>query len=135
MIALPTVAGRGRASSPLEAADGIVWFRAARVDVFPKDGGACVLAGSLQIAVFNFSRRDEWFACQNLCPHRQQMALSRGLLGSADGVAKIACPFHKATFSLETGECLSADYPSIRVYPVRVEDDWVHVGLPTDASR
>lgn len=139
MIALPTVAtASASARSPDETADGVVWFRAARVDVFPRDGGACVLAGPLQIAVFNFARRGEWYACQNLCPHRMQMALSRGLLGSADGVAKIACPFHKTTFSLETGECLGsssgAHYAPIRVYPVLVEDGWVHIGLPAGAS-
>jgi nitrite reductase (NADH) small subunit len=107
-----------------------VWFRAAPVDAFPRDGGACVRAGSEQIAVFNFSRRGEWFACQNLCPHRKQMALSRGLLGSTEGVAKVACPYHKTTFSLETGECLSTELEAIRTYPVRIEDGYVHVGLP-----
>ena len=111
-----------------------MWLRAAREEAFPRDGGACVLAGSRQIAVFRFERRGEWYACQNLCPHRAQMALARGLLGSTGGVAKIACPFHKATFSLETGECLSGDYAPIRVYPVRVENGWVHVGLPADAA-
>ena len=131
MIALPTVVSD--ASMPRADADDVVWFRAARVEEFPRDGGACVLVESVQIAVFNFARRDEWFACQNLCPHRQQMALSRGLLGSADGVPKVACPFHKTTFSLESGACLSADYESIRVYPVRVVDGWVHVGIPADA--
>lgn len=113
----------------------VTWFRAAPVEAFPADGGACVMAGGEQIAVFNFARRDEWYACQNLCPHKQQMALSRGLLGSAGGVAKVACPYHKTTFSLETGACLSADIEAIRTYPVRVEDGWVHIGLPTDGQE
>jgi nitrite reductase (NADH) small subunit len=130
MIALPTIEGPRDARE----ADGVVWFRAAPVGAFPRDGGACVLAGSHQIAVFNFARRGEWYACQNLCPHRKQMALSRGLLGSAGGIPKVACPFHKTTFALESGACLSDDCESIRVYPVRVEDGWVHVGLP-NASR
>jgi len=90
------------------------------------------LANEHQIAVFHFARRGAWYACQNLCPHRQQMALSRGLLGSADGAPKVACPFHKTTFSLESGECLSADYEAIRTYPVRVADGWVYIGLPAD---
>jgi hypothetical protein len=45
-------------------------------------------------------------------------------------VPKVACPLHKKTFSLETGDCLSdADY-SIRVVPVKVEGDEVYLELP-----
>ena len=105
------------------------WIRAASVDAFPADGGACVKAGDEQIAVFNFSRRGEWFACQNQCPHRREMALSRGILGSVGDVPKVACPFHKATFSLESGECLSADLEPIRTYRVRIEDGWVLIDV------
>jgi len=132
MNALPMI-GAASGTAVDTAADGVVWFRAARVDAFPSDGGACVLAGTLQIAVFNFARRGEWYASQNRCPHRHQMVLSRGLLGSVDGSPKVACPLHKTTFSLETGECLSADVEPLRLYPVRVTDGWVFVGLPADA--
>lgn len=109
------------------------WFRAAPVAAFPEGGGGCVMIGGLQIAVFNFKRRGEWYACQNLCPHKREMVLSRGMLGSAHGVAKVACPFHKANFSLETGECLNSDLDEISIYPVRIEDDHVLIGLsPAD---
>lgn len=106
-----------------------MWFRAASVNAFPANGGACVKVGSEQIAVFNFERRGKWYACQNLCPHRRQMVLSRGMLGSAAGVPKIACPYHKSTFSLETGECLNAELEPIRIYPVRIDDGQVLIGL------
>src|ERR1700751_1474178 len=87
------------------------WFLACHVNDIPENGGACVKYGDEQIAVFNFKRREEWYATQNLCPHRQQMALSRGMIGSeGDSLEpKVACPFHKKTFSLKTGECLSGD--------------------------
>lgn len=106
-----------------------VWFKAARVEDFPLDGGACVKFKGLQIAVFNFSRRSEWYACQNMCPHKMQMVLSRGMIGSHLGEPKVACPFHKRTFSLKTGECLNNDECAITVYPVRVENGYVHIGL------
>jgi nitrite reductase (NADH) small subunit len=106
-----------------------VWFRAARVDDFPENGGACVKYKDLQIAVFNFSRRNEWYACQNLCPHKMQMVLSRGMIGSLNGEPKVACPFHKKTFSLKTGECLNAEECTISVFPVRVQDGYVHIGF------
>jgi len=106
-----------------------VWFKAARVQDFPENGGACVKYKDLQIAVFNFSRRNEWYACQNLCPHKMQMVLSRGMIGSVQGEPKIACPFHKRTFSLKTGECLNAEECNITVYPVRIENGYVHIGF------
>jgi nitrite reductase (NADH) small subunit len=107
------------------------WFKAARVQDFPENGGACVRYNDLQIAVFNFSRRNEWYACQNMCPHKMQMVLSRGLIGSQQGEPKIACPFHKRTFSLKTGECLNAEECNIEVYPVRIENGFVHIGFST----
>ncbi len=110
------------------------WVPVAPPGAFPENGGACVKVGELQIAVFNFARRGEWYACQNLCPHQMQMILSRGMLGSASGIPKIACPYHKSTFSLETGECLNADLESIETYAVKVEDEQVFIQLSQPSS-
>ena len=107
-----------------------IWFRAARETDFPENGGACVKYKDQQIAVFNFSNRKEWYACQNQCPHKMQMILSRGMIGSTQGEPKVACPFHKKTFSLVSGACLSGDEHSIRTYPVRAEDGYVYIGIP-----
>jgi len=106
-----------------------IWFKAARVSDFPENGGACVKYKDLQIAVFNFSRRNEWYACQNLCPHKMQMVLSRGMIGSTEGDPKIACPFHKRTFSLRNGQCLNGDEDKISVFPVKVEDGFIYIGF------
>lgn len=106
-----------------------LWFRAAPVDHFPENGGACVKYKEVQIAVFNFARRKEWYACQNLCPHKMQMALSRGMIGSVNGDPKVACPFHKKTFSLKSGECLTGDECTISVFPVKIEDGHVFIGF------
>ena len=106
-----------------------VWYRAARASEFPDNGGACVKYKDMQVAVFNFSRRQEWYACQNLCPHKMQMILSRGMIGSSSGEPKVACPFHKRTFSLKNGACLNAECESISVFPVKVEDGYVYIGF------
>ncbi len=105
------------------------WYKAAPASAFPENGGACVKFKDLQIAVFNFSRRGEWYACQNLCPHRMQMILSRGMIGSEGEEPKVACPFHKKTFSLKTGENLNGDTCTISTYPVKVEDGYVYIGF------
>src|SRR6478735_11351622 len=102
-----------------------IWFKAARVSDFPENGGACVKYKDLQIAVFNFARRGEWYACQNLCPHKMQMVLYRGIIGSSEGEPKVACPFHKRTFSLRTGACINASEEGIVTFPVKVEDGYV----------
>lgn len=106
-----------------------VWFKAASIHDFPQDAGACVKYKDLQIAVFNFNQGSEWYACQNLCPHKMQMILSRGLTGSDGDEPKVACPFHKKTFSLKSGKCLNADESSISTFPVKIIDDYLHIGF------
>lgn len=81
-----------------------------------------------QIAIYNFTRLNQWYATQNECPHKQQMALSRGMIGSHGEEPKVACPFHKKTFSLFSGACLSGDDLKIKTYPVKVEDGQVFIG-------
>lgn len=117
-------------AAPGPEMNGVTWFKAARVTEFPENAGACVRFKDQQIAVFNFSRRNEWYACQNLCPHKQQMILSRGIIGTTGSEPKVACPFHKRTFSLRNGECLNAAEERITVFPVKVEDGFVYIGVP-----
>lgn len=105
------------------------WFKACRAADIPYNGGACIKYENQQIAVFNFERRNKWFACQNLCPHKMEMVLSRGMIGDHDGIAKVACPMHKKTFSLETGENLNGDLPTIATFPVKIEEGFVYIGF------
>lgn len=104
-----------------------MWLTACSVEDAVENGGVCIKNGEDQIALFYFTRRDEWFATQNECPHRKQMALSRGMIGSLTDEPKIACPFHKKTFSLRTGDCLSGDECAIKTYPVKVENGMVYI--------
>ncbi len=107
------------------------WVRVGRVEDFPLDGGMAIRHGNAQIAVYNFSSRGEWYATQNMCPHMRDMVLARGLLGDQKGVPKVACPQHKKTFSLKSGECLSGDSLRIRTFPIRIEAGEVLVELPS----
>ncbi|WP_053978043.1 nitrite reductase small subunit NirD [Mangrovimonas xylaniphaga] len=106
-----------------------VWFKAARVDDFPVNGGACVKYKDKQVAVFNFQRKGKWYACQNLCPHKMEMVLSRGMIGDESGIPKVACPMHKKTFSLESGKNLNGDLDAIVTYPVKIENNIVYIGF------
>jgi nitrite reductase (NADH) large subunit len=106
------------------------WVRVASVTDVPRDGGIAVRHGASQLAVFHFASRGAWYATQNLCPHKQQMVLARGIVGDEAGVPKVACPMHKNTFDLESGVCLSDGSLAIATFPVRVEGDDVWVELP-----
>lgn len=106
-----------------------VWKLACSVDDIPKDGGACALIDGEQVAIFNFSRTGKWYATQNLCPHKQTMALSRGMIGDTNGEPKVACPYHKKTFSLENGTCLSGDEYTIKTYPIKIEGAKIYISL------
>ena len=109
--------------------DRITWHKACAVEDIPEDGGGCALIEGKQIAIFNFARRGEWYATDNECPHRQQMAVSRGMIGSQDGEPKVACPFHKKTFSLQSGQCLNDETYRINTFPVMVKENQVYIGL------
>jgi nitrite reductase (NADH) small subunit len=103
------------------------WFYACNVSDVPENGGVCVKYKEDQIALFHFKRMGEWYATQNECPHRKQMALSRGMIGTQGDEPKVACPFHKKTFSLKTGECLNSDECAIKTYAVKVENGKVFI--------
>ncbi|MCL4108157.1 UNVERIFIED_CONTAM: hypothetical protein GTU68_066080 [Idotea baltica] len=106
------------------------WVQVGTADDFPIDGGSTIKYGKTQIAVFNFASRGEWYATQNMCPHRKAFVLSRGMVGDASGTPKVACPLHKKTFSLEDGHSLQDEDYSISTFPVKVENGKVFLELP-----
>jgi nitrite reductase (NADH) large subunit len=110
------------------------WVKVANVAEVPAEGGIAIKYGPAQIALFNFASRGEWYASQNQCPHMSDMVLARGLIGDQAGQPKVACPQHKKTFSLKTGECLSGDQLKVRTFPVKVEGDAVYIELPSEAE-
>jgi nitrite reductase (NADH) large subunit len=120
---LPVISGSAPEPSP-------TWVKVGNVSDFPHNGGATIKYGKVQIAVFNFSSQNAWYASQQMCPHKKAFVLSRGIIGDLNGTPKVACPLHKKNFSLTTGECLSGGDYSVEVFPVRVEDDAVFLNLP-----
>jgi nitrite reductase (NADH) large subunit len=122
--------GPAEGTTASDAAGDWHWVQVGTVADFPTDGGATVKHGGVQIAVFNFASRGEWYACQNMCPHKKAFVLSRGIIGDQAGEPKVACPLHKKTFSLENGRSLQGESYRVHTFPVRVESDRVWVRLP-----
>ncbi len=115
--------------APVNEPEVKTWFKAGPCSAFPPNAGACVRYQDKQIAVFHFTNIDQWYACQNLCPHRMEMVISRGLIGDEKGEPKVACPMHKRTFSLISGENLNGDCQALAVYPVKIMDGYVYIGF------
>lgn len=105
------------------------WVYAGKVSQFPDGVGGTIKYGARQIAVFHFARTGKWYACQNLCPHKLENVLGRGLTGTHDGIPKIACPLHKNAFSLEDGHNIDGDCPALAIFPVWIDDQNVYVGF------
>jgi NAD(P)H-dependent nitrite reductase small subunit len=106
------------------------WVQVGAAADFPQDGGAAILHGRSQIAVFNFTSRGEWYASQNFSPKHRTFAMSRGIIGDKAGVPKVADPVAKTNFALTTGECLSGEDMHLLTFRARAEGGMVFVELP-----
>jgi nitrite reductase (NADH) large subunit len=106
------------------------WVPLLDADAVPRDGGVSVRYGRTQLAVYNFASRGQWYATQNMCPHRQDMVLARGILGDEAGQPKISCPLHHKRFALDSGACLDDERLAIATFPVQVQRGIVYVELP-----
>ena len=103
------------------------WTEVGVVADFFRDMGSCVKVKGQQIAVFNLGNQ-KWYAIENLCPHKKQMVLSRGILGSEEGGAKVSCPLHKRNFSLEDGSCLNDENcSSVQTYPIKEKNEKIFI--------
>ena len=111
----------------------------------PERGAAALLAAGgepVQVALFRMADgpgggpegqgggKVRVYAIGNVDPFSKAAVLSRGIVGDRGGVPVVASPVYKQAFSLVTGQCL--DDPGVRVpvYPVRIADGWLQVGLP-----
>jgi nitrite reductase (NADH) small subunit len=102
-------------------------------DVLPGTGAAALIEGE-QIAIVR-TRDGACAALSNFDPFSKAFVIARGIVGDRGGVAKIASPIYKQSFSLETGECL--DDPSVRlaVFPVRIAGGRIQVSVGAKAEE
>lgn len=78
----------------------------------------------LPIALFNIA--GEYFAIADICSHDDGPVAE----GEVDGF-EVECPRHGARFDIKTGKVLTLPaVVDIPAYPVRVEGNEIHIGLP-----
>jgi nitrite reductase (NADH) small subunit len=110
------------------------WTRVCRLDELTPGRGAVARVRGDQVAVFRVrtsDAADDVFALGNLDPFSGAQVLSRGIVGDAGGIPKVASPVYKQGFDLRTGACFDDPAVSVPSYPVTVSDDgWVSVGVP-----
>jgi nitrite reductase (NADH) small subunit len=108
----------------------VAWTDVCALADIPVACGVAALLGGRQIALIRSGDGERVFALSNFDPFSEAFVISRGIVGDKGGRLKIASPIFKQSFDLQTGECL--DDPSVRlpIYPVRVRDGRVEVGIP-----
>ena len=124
----------GSAAASAPAATDAGWERVCRLDDLTPGRGAAARVGGRQVAIFRLVADDAAptvFALGNRCPFSGAHVMSRGIVGDAAGVPKVASPVYKQGFDLRTGVCLDDPEVSVPAYPVRVCDEgWVAVAVP-----
>jgi nitrite reductase (NADH) small subunit len=110
----------------------------ARASEIPPGGRKIVEVKGRSIGVFNV--QGSFVAVLNVCPHE----LAPVCLGAVKGTALasmpgeyswgregeiLACPWHGWEFDLLTGRALADKHKRLRLYPVVVREDTVHVVL------
>ena len=110
----------------VEILDGRSWTRVcAYEELTPGRGVAALSESGVQVAVFR-DRTGELYALDNFDPFSNAYVLSRGIVGSRNGVPTVASPMYKHVFDLRDGRCLDEETtpdgrPAVlRVWSVRV---------------
>jgi nitrite reductase (NADH) small subunit len=103
------------------------WITVCQLEQILPNSGVCALVVDKQIAIFRTAA--EIYAIDNYDPFSKAYVLSRGLVGDRNGIPKVASPIYKQNFNLQTGECFDDPTVLLPVYPVRVADGQVQVGI------
>jgi len=108
---------------------GLVWIGVCSLDDIPPACGVAALIGDRQIALIRPDEGDRVYALSNYDPFSEAFVIARGIVGDRAGRPKIASPIFKQTFDLQTGACFDDPLVKLPVYPVRLRDGRVEIGI------
>ncbi|MDE0853798.1 MAG: nitrite reductase small subunit NirD [Nevskia sp.] len=112
----------------------ILWRTVCALDEIWPDSGVAALIGEEQIAVFRLGQTEEVYALGNRDPFSQANVLARGITGDVGGEPVVASPVYKQHFRLRDGVCVEDAEVSVPVYPVRVYNGAVQLGMAMAAT-
>ena len=105
------------------------WIDVCGADDLQPNSGVCALVKGQQVAIFFMPKEQAVFAIGNYDPIGQANVLSRGVIGDINGQVVVASPVFKQHFNLQTGVCLEDAAVSVPVYPIRIENGRVAIGI------
>jgi nitrite reductase (NADH) small subunit len=106
-----------------------VWTAACPYDyLIPNRGVGVLLPDGVQAALFRLDD-GSLHAVGNIDPFSGAAVISRGLVGDRAGRATVQTPIKKQAFALDDGTCLDDPDVSLPVYPTRIADGCVEVGV------
>ena len=105
------------------------WIDVCGADDLQPNSGVCALVKGQQVAIFFMPKEQAVFAIGNYDPIGQANVLSRGVIGDINGQVVVASPLFKQHFNLQTGVCLEDAAVSVPVYPIRIENGRVAIGI------
>ena len=109
------------------------WLPVCRVAELEVDRGVSALVHGHATAIFR-TAGDTVYAIGNHDPFDRTTLLSRGIVGSREGVPFVASPRHRHAFDLRTGRCLEDEHVVVASYDVRVVEGLVLVGGRREAE-
>ena len=101
-----------------------LWAKVAALSDLPKGKSMTVGAHGYAVALFNVD--GEICATQDACPHE---GVSLGMGGCLNGEI-ISCGYHHWDFNIKTGVSEDGFEDALWVFPVKVSDGVIYVGLP-----
>jgi len=116
-------------AAPLENID--VWKSVCSQQDLVNDSGVVVWLDGAQVALFYLPGAEgkNLYAIDNHDPQSGANVIGRGLIGSIKGDLVVASPIYKQHFRLEDGSCLEYPQQRLRVWPVRLNEGQVEVGV------
>jgi nitrite reductase (NADH) small subunit len=108
------------------------WLPVCRVAELEVERGASALVHGQAVAIFR-TAGDAVYALGNHDPFDRTALLSRGIVGTRDGVPFVGSPRNRHAFDLRTGRCLDDDHVGVASYDVRVVDGVVLIGRRREA--
>jgi 3-phenylpropionate/trans-cinnamate dioxygenase ferredoxin subunit len=111
------------ASQPAHDPDALHWVEACTVEALERRSLIGVFIGGEHLVVAQSDGAIH--AAERKCPH-ESADLAKGRCSGG----RLMCPRHLAWFDLKTGDVPGWDVRSLRIFPTRVSDARVFVGLP-----
>ena len=116
-------------AAPLSTID--VWQSVCSQQDLVNDSGVVVWLDGAQVALFYLPNVEgkTLYAIDNHDPQSGANVIGRGLVGNIKGDLVVASPIYKQHFRLEDGSCLEYPQQRLRVWPVRLSEGRVEVGM------